>query len=78
MVKTGAYCEECMKQIGSNKIKIKNKNVKYDKNELIEFCNINKININMTDLNEFINRDAIIKGNCLTNECSNLFSKAFR
>ena len=76
LVKTVAYCEECMKQISSNKIK--NQKVKYDKNELIKFCNTNKININMINFDQFINRDAIIKGKCLTNECNNLFSKSFR
>jgi hypothetical protein len=44
LVKTGSYCDKCMKQISSNKIK--NKKVKYDKNELIKFCNTNKITIN--------------------------------
>lgn len=76
LVKTGSYCDVCMKQIVSNKIK--NKKVKYGKNELIEFCNTNKININMIDPNQFINRDAIINGKCLTNECVNSFSKTFR
>lgn len=76
LVKTGSYCDKCMKQISSNKIK--NKKVKYDKNELIKFCNTNKININTVQFDQFINRNAIINGKCLTNDCANTFSKSFR
>lgn len=76
LVETGSYCNVCMKQIVSNKIK--NQKVKYDKNELIKFCNTNKININMIQLDQFINRNSIIQGKCLTNDCSNSFSKPFR
>jgi hypothetical protein len=76
LVKTGAYCEKCMKKIASDKIK--NKKVKYDKNNLIDFCNANKINIDDMCLNNFINRNSIIVGKCLTIDCKNSFSKTFR
>jgi len=76
LVKTGAYCEKCTKQIVSNKIKTQK--VKYDKNKLIEFCNTNHIVIENENLEQFINRDAIISGKCLTKDCEKTFSKSFR
>jgi len=76
LVKTGAYCEECIKIVSKNKIR--NSIVKYDIHMLMEYCN--QYNIVLLDdySDKFINRDSIIEGNCLNNECKNNFTKPFR
>jgi hypothetical protein len=76
LVKTGAYCEPCMKEISNYKIKILN--TKFDSIVLEEFCNKNSIILNHDYSNEIINRDTIITGKCLTNNCENQFIKPFR
>jgi hypothetical protein len=76
LVKTGAYCELCMKEISNYKIKILN--TKFNSIMLYEFCSNNSIILNDDYSNEVINRDTIIKGNCLTNNCENQFIKPFR
>jgi len=76
LIKTGAYCEPCMKEISNYKIKILN--TKFDSIMLDDFCNKNSIILNYDYSNEIINRDTIIKGNCLTNNCKNQFIKPFR
>lgn len=76
LVKTGAYCKNCMIKITCNKIKeIK---VKYDINMLIEFCNENNILLLDDYSDKFINRDSIIEGICKNNYCENIFNKSFR
>jgi hypothetical protein len=76
LVKTGAYCEDCMKKISSNKIKISK--VKYDLNMLGKFCDENNILLIDDYCEKFINRDSIIKGICLVDDCNNIFCKPFR
>ena len=76
LVKTGAYCEPCMKEISI--YKIKNSKTIFDSVMLDDFCNKNSIILNHDYSNEIINRDTIITGNCLTNNCKNQFIKPFR
>ena len=76
LLKTGAYCNSCMKELSSNKIK--ESKVKYDNDMLIEFCNENNILLNEDYTNQFVNRDTVIDGICLDNECKNTFRKPFR
>ena len=76
LVKTGAYCELCMKEISSNKIRTSK--VKYDINILTEFCNENNIILTDDYSDKFINRDTIIQGICLHFNCKNNFIKPFR
>ena len=76
LVKTGAYCEQCIQSISKNKIR--NSKVKYDIHMLMEFCNENNI-ILLDDYSEkIINRDTNIEGICLYNDCKNNFIKPFR
>ena len=76
LVKTGAYCEKCIKQIATNKIKIKL--TKFNSKLLKEFCD--KHNIILFDDYEdiHINKNTIIKGMCLSDGCEKSFSKSFR
>lgn len=76
MVKTGAYCKDCIKTIASNKIK--NALVKWDINELQNFCNCNNIVLLKDYSNDFINRDSIIEGLCKGENCNGIFKKTFR
>ena len=76
LVKTGAYCEECMKQIVSNKIK--EKLTKFTNVLLHKYCSDHNIVLFDYFENIHITEKTIIKGKCLTNECSNTFSKTFR
>jgi len=76
LLKTGGYCNSCMKEI-SNK-KIKESKVKYDNDMLVEFCDKNNILLTEDYTNQFVNRDTIIEGICLDNECENNFRKPFR
>jgi len=76
LVKTGAYCELCIKEISSNKIR--DSKVKYDINILTEFCNENNIILTDDYSDKFINRDTIIEGICLHSACENIFIKPFR
>ena len=76
LVKTGAYCQECMTKIASDKIK--NKKVKFDTNMLIDFCDKNNILLLDDYSDKFITRDSIIEGNCLNDCCKNIFKKPFR
>ena len=76
LVKTGAYCELCIKEISSNKIR--DSKVKYDNNILTEFCNENNIILTDDYSDKFINRDTIIEGICLHSACKNIFIKPFR
>jgi len=76
LVKTGAYCDGCMKIVSSNKIR--NHKVVYNKGMLEDFCDTNKILIYNDFTNTFITRDTIINGECLTDGCQNDFNKPFR
>lgn len=76
LVKTGGYCEDCMKIITSKKIK-ENK-VVYDKTLLTDFCNLNNISPYDNYENIFVNRDTVVRGKCLTADCSYDFTKPFR
>lgn len=76
LFKTGAYCESCMKKVSSNKIR--DSKVKYDVDMLSDFCNENNILLIDDYSEQFINRDTVIKGVCLVEECDNMFSKPFR
>ena len=74
--KTGAFCESCMNEIGNNKIR--DSKVKYDNIMLMNFCNDNKIILINDYDNQYINRDSIIEGICLNQNCENNFRKPFR
>ena len=76
LVKTGSYCEECMKQIVSNKIKAKL--TKFTNTLLYKFCSENNIILTDYFLNSHITEKTIVNGKCLNNVCSNSFSKPFR
>ena len=76
LVKTGAYCADCMKIIGNKKIR--ESKVKYDTNMLIDFCEKNNIILENDYSHKFINRDYIVEGFCKNNECKNTFKKPFR
>ena len=76
LVKTGAYCELCMKEISNNKIR--QSKVKYDINILTDFCNKNNIVLTNNYSAHIINRDTIIEGVCLQYNCKNNFTKSFR
>ena len=75
LVKTGPYCLICAIENGKQKFKL---NCKYNLTYLIEFCNKNSIILNDDYTNQFINRDTVIKGICLTEDCNNNFNKPFR
>ena len=76
LVKTGAYCGDCMTKIANNKIR--ESNVKYDVNILNEFCDEHNILLTDDYSNKFINRNTIIEGICKGEFCENIFSKPFR
>jgi len=76
LVKTGSYCKDCMTTIANNKIK--QSNLIFDINKLNEFCNNNKIILSEEYSNASINRNTVIKGNCLYTGCENIFEKSFR
>ena len=76
LVKTGAYCGDCMTKIGKNKIR--ESKVKYDVNILNEFCDENNILLIDDYSNQFVNRDTIIEGICKNYDCENIFTKPFR
>lgn len=76
LVKTGAYCVDCMTNIAKNKIR--NSNAKYDGNMLNTFCDENDILLIDDYSKQFINRNSIIEGMCKGNNCENVFSKPFR
>jgi hypothetical protein len=76
LVKTGAYCNICIKESSGNKIR--DSKVKYDINMLTNFCEKNNILLTDDYSNQFINRDTIIQGICLQSSCENIFTKTFR
>lgn len=75
LVKTGPYCLICAIENGKQKFKLK---CKYNLSYLIEFCNKNRIILNDDYTSKNINRDTIIRGICLTEDCNNNFNKPFR
>ena len=75
LVKTGPYCLICAIENGKQKYKL---NCKYNLTYLIEFCNENSIILNDDYTSQFINRDTVIKGICLTEDCNNNFNRPFR
>jgi hypothetical protein len=76
LVKTGAYCQKCMNNIATNKIR--ESKVKYDINMLINFCDENNILLMDDYSDKFINRDSKIEGICKNDCCENIFNKSFR
>lgn len=76
LLKTGAYCKNCMTNIANKKIR--ESKVKYDINILTGFCKENNIELIENYSDKFVNRDTIIKGKCIENYCNNIFSKPFR
>jgi len=76
MVKTGAYCTDCIKSITSNKIKTAI--VKWDLNRLLNYCNTNNIILLDDYSNKFINRDSILSCLCKNKQCKNIFKNTFR
>jgi len=75
LVKTGPYCLICAIENGKQKFKLK---CKYNLSYLIEFCKENNIILNDEYTSQDINRDTIIKGICLTDDCNNNFNRPFR
>lgn len=75
LVKTGPYCLICAIENGKQKFKLK---CKYNLTYLIEFCDENSIILNDDYTSQIINRDTVIKGICLTEDCNNIFNKPFR
>lgn len=76
LVKTGAYCKICMTEIANKKIR--EFNVKYDINMLMDFCDKNNILLTNDYSDKFINRDSKIEGICKNECCENIFNKPFR
>jgi len=79
LIKTGPYCLICAIENGKQKYSEKyKKTCKYNYTVLKTFCNNNNIELieNYEDIN--INRDTIIKGKCMTDNCTNEFSRIFR
>ena len=76
LVKTGAYCQTCMSNIAKNKIR--ESNLKFDVNMLMDFCETNDILLLDDYSNKFINRDSVIEGICKNTDCENIFRKSFR
>jgi hypothetical protein len=76
LIKTGAYCSDCMEKIAKNKIR--EAKVKYDINILNKFCDENNILLTADYSNKFVNRDTIIEGICKKSDCENFFNKPFR
>ena len=76
LVKTGAYCKSCMEKVASNKISTFKKTFTID--VLNDYCKQN--NITLVEHYEpiTINRDIIIKGLCLTENCQSIFQKPLR
>lgn len=75
LVKTGPYCLSCAVENGKQKHKLK---CKYNLQYLKDICNENNIILNEDYSNTFINRDTLISGFCLTENCNNNFNKQFR
>ena len=76
LVKTGAYCQNCIIKIGNNKIKLAK--VKYDINILNDYCKNNNIILTNDYCNIYVTRDTIIEGMCLGNNCEKKFVKPLR
>jgi hypothetical protein len=75
LVKTGPYCLNCAIENGKQKFKLK---CKFNLQYLITFCDENNIILHEDYINKFINRDTLITGFCLTENCNNNFNKTFR
>jgi hypothetical protein len=76
LVKTGAYCLDCLKLFHINKLKT-NTSEKY--NQIFNtFCEENKVELLEDYSTILMNRDSIIKGNCKTDNCDNIFEKTLR
>jgi hypothetical protein len=75
LVKTGPYCLNCAIENGKQKYKLQ---CKYNLQYLTTFCNQNNITLTDEYSNKTINRDTIINGKCISQECENNFNKSFR
>ena len=75
LVKTGPYCLNCAIENGKQKYKLQ---CKYNLQYLTTFCNQNNITLTDEYSNKTINRDTIINGKCILQECENNFNKSFR
>ena len=79
LIKTGPYCLNCAIKNGKEKYSEKYKeNCKYNYKELEKYCNDNNIELIENYQDNNINRDTVIKGKCITDNCSNEFSRIFR
>ena len=76
VVKTGAYCEKCIKQKAT--IKIKLKLTKFNNKLLNEFCDEHNIILFNDYADVDMNEKTKILGMCLTDDCEKTFSKTFR
>lgn len=74
LVKTGPYCLNCAIENGKQQYKLQ---CKYNLQYLTTFCNQNNI-ILIDEYSKTINRDTIINGKCISQECENNFNKSFR
>ena len=74
LVKTGPYCLNCAIENGKQQYKLQ---CKYNLQYLTTFCNQNNI-ILIDEYSKTINRDTIINGKCVSQECENNFNKSFR
>ena len=75
LVKTGPYCLNCAIENGKQKYKLQ---CKYNLQYLTTFCNQNNITLTDEYSSKTINRDTIINGKCISQECENNFNKSFR
>jgi hypothetical protein len=52
--------------------------MRYNNETLLQYCNENKIQLVNDYTSENVNRESYIEGNCITENCSNIFNKCFR
>jgi hypothetical protein len=76
LIKTGAFCKTCMAK--NTTIKISKSKLKYDITVLNNFCSENNILLTDDYQNVLVNRDTVIEGFCITQNCDNKFSRPLR
>ena len=78
---TGCYCEKCTENIKVHKLKTtewESNKIRFNNNYLKKYCDDNNIELLEDYSNININRETLIKGKCLTENCNKNFEKTFR
>jgi hypothetical protein len=76
LIKTGAFCKTCTAKKTS--AKISKSFLKNDVTVLNNFCSENNILLTDDYQNISVNRDTVIEGMCITQNCDNKFSRTLR